>query len=910
MIKAGKVAGTDKWVGVNITTEIPPWHIRGGLGPAVSQATEALNRTYKYHITLVVPYCASMNKDFERKGEPVVVLRDPSSDDTLDVEVWGTRSGHNGTEIIALRSAYFDAFTEGNSASGGGLPGAPIQLKDMNRPLGYCKQAPTSLHALLAFNQAAADFSVRWLQRPRPAGFEESSVVVMVNDWLTGGVLSALHAKHPAFFHVTNKVYTIHNFFEARCTRAMAGALLGHPPGYRKPRESDTTEEDGTEFSPQEEGVHFSNVVFVSNHFHPELERRGGILWGTLARKLEEKALWDLHHGVDPLLDPFRTEHGGETSTDYAPLPSSDRQQLTSEAVVHFKKTNRARAQKLLGLKQGGGETILFVWAGRYEPRQKGFRIVLQTAPDLMSRDSRMQFAFLGWPNDLLEPDRQVLRRLKARYQDRVYFNETSGASRELVANVFAGGDFLMMPSNFEPFGLSNLEAMQMLCIPIVNAVGGIRATAVDPDRFTSEDKASAGQTVICIRSYDYDAYRSALRDDTGPYGLPKQQRLADRRRWFGFFRRPPPPREAARSAIEEKAADRFIEAMNRALALDDKARARIAINALRLVEKDHRWSEVVRRYYEPAISRGHQILRNYHAHYFLKQRERDTAASMLPSLLTDADAVSAELAFGDGDLVRHIASLCLRRDHAIPFLLLLNAEPGRGKSTCLRRLREILETEGSNRFLLRERGFRQVRVVSVDAWQCSTRAELQIALVAALDAQLKGGQVEAIGAIDAKIAAGAGALTGVPNAADTSGPLHPWSAREFGVLLSRKRNTLLRHLSSSPAAQIDGGCVVVLLDDLDRCPRVRLPGLVEDLAPVLETPGYCFVLGADLAGIAGRGRDEEEAMKELEARAVLRVDLPVVTERAMRQHVSELLGELLSEVGSEIVTILARTAR
>ena len=52
-----------------------------------------------------------------------------------------------------------------------------------------------------------------------------------------------------------------------------------------------------------------------------------------------------------------------------------------------------------------------------------------------------MQFAFLGWPNDLPEPDRQVLRRLKARYQDRVYFNETSGASRELVANVFAGGD-------------------------------------------------------------------------------------------------------------------------------------------------------------------------------------------------------------------------------------------------------------------------------------------------------------------------------------------------------------------------------------------------------------------------------------------------------------------------------------
>ena len=126
---------------------------------------------------------------------------------------------------------------------------------------------------------------------------------------------------------------------------------------------------------------------------------------------------------------------------------------------------------------------------------------------------------------------------------------------------------------------------------------------------------------------------------------------------------------------------------MNRALALDDKARARIAINALRLMEKDHRWSEVVRRYYEPAISRGHQILRNYHAHYFLKQRERDTAASMLP-LATDADAVSAEFAFGDGDLVRHIASLCLRRDHASPFSF-FSTQTQRGKST-FRRLQRF----------------------------------------------------------------------------------------------------------------------------------------------------------------------------------------------------------------------------
>ena len=61
------------------------------------------------------------------------------------------------------------------------------------------------------------------------------------------------------------------------------------------------------------------------------------------------------------------------------------------------------------------------------------------------------------------------------------------GYNEELSHKVYAGADFLLMPSRFEPCGLSQMIAMRYGTLPIVRETGGLKDSVQPYNRFTGE---------------------------------------------------------------------------------------------------------------------------------------------------------------------------------------------------------------------------------------------------------------------------------------------------------------------------------------------------------------------------------------------------------------------------------------
>lgn len=109
---------------------------------------------------------------------------------------------------------------------------------------------------------------------------------------------------------------------------------------------------------------------------------------------------------------------------------------------------------------------------------QKGIDIFLDTLPAIIDRGARV--VLVGTGDGALE---QALRRAADRYPGRVAAKVAFDEA--LARRVYAASDFLVIPSRFEPCGLTQLYAMRYGAIPIVTDVGGLHDTVTpyDPAR-------------------------------------------------------------------------------------------------------------------------------------------------------------------------------------------------------------------------------------------------------------------------------------------------------------------------------------------------------------------------------------------------------------------------------------------
>jgi starch synthase len=114
----------------------------------------------------------------------------------------------------------------------------------------------------------------------------------------------------------------------------------------------------------------------------------------------------------------------------------------------------------------------LFVMISRLVD-QKGITVIGEAIETLMSQP--LQFALLGSGQAIYH---QWLKEWTGRWPDK--FKGVIGYNSDLSHRMEAGGDFFLMPSEFEPCGLNQLYSLRYGTIPIVNRTGGLKDTVID----------------------------------------------------------------------------------------------------------------------------------------------------------------------------------------------------------------------------------------------------------------------------------------------------------------------------------------------------------------------------------------------------------------------------------------------
>lgn len=120
---------------------------------------------------------------------------------------------------------------------------------------------------------------------------------------------------------------------------------------------------------------------------------------------------------------------------------------------------------------------------------QKGIDIALEAARYSGTMPFRLVILGSGerWISD-------YARYVAADKPGTIWFNE--GYDVKLAHKIFAGTDLMLMPSRFEPCGLSQMQAMEYGTIPVVTAVGGLLDTVIDADRNRNSGTGFVSETV------------------------------------------------------------------------------------------------------------------------------------------------------------------------------------------------------------------------------------------------------------------------------------------------------------------------------------------------------------------------------------------------------------------------------
>jgi starch synthase len=188
-----------------------------------------------------------------------------------------------------------------------------------------------------------------------------------------------------------------------------------------------------------------------------------------------------------------------------------------SAKAMKGKAANRAALMAEFGLSGVTGPLAILVSRLTH---QKGIDLIPDAAADFLSGGGGL--AVLGSGDPALE---QAMRDLAARFPGRVGVN--IGYDEALSHRMFAGADAVLVPSRFEPCGLTQMYGLRYGAVPVVGLTGGLADTVIGTSPATEAAGASTGVTFTPI---DRMGLTRALAQLSDAYARPADWAAMQRR--------------------------------------------------------------------------------------------------------------------------------------------------------------------------------------------------------------------------------------------------------------------------------------------------------------------------------------------------------------------------------------------
>ena len=141
-----------------------------------------------------------------------------------------------------------------------------------------------------------------------------------------------------------------------------------------------------------------------------------------------------------------------------------------TKSTLDRKTDNKASLQKEVGLPVSPTAPLIGIVSRVTE--QKGFSLLIPAIPDILRLGA--QIVLLGTGEKVYEEPLERLSATKAGVVAYLKYDEV------LAHRIYAGSDFFLMPSKFEPCGLGQMISLRYGTIPIVRATGGLSDTVGD----------------------------------------------------------------------------------------------------------------------------------------------------------------------------------------------------------------------------------------------------------------------------------------------------------------------------------------------------------------------------------------------------------------------------------------------